>query len=295
MKEDVIIQPAQVRHSETGRMWYKFSRSKLSVIGLFIVVSVILLAIFAPFIVPYPLHAGAYTDFANANQAPSAEFLMGSDNIGRDILSRIVFGLRSAITMSLFVLAISVPFGVFMGLIAGYFQRSLIDSVITRITDIFLSVPPLVLALVIASLLEPSLRNAMLAITIMWWPWYTRLVYGQASSISRLDFVRASELSGVKWWNLLFKEILPNCVSPILTKVTLDMGLVIIIASSLAFVGLGEQPPAPALGNMVADGAKYMPEQWWMTIFPALAIMIVVLGFNLLGDGIRDLYSMEDK
>ncbi len=278
-----------------GRAWYKFSGTWLSVAGLVIVVTVVLLALFAPWVAPYPKHAEAFVDFAHANLPPGGAYLLGTDNVGRDILSRIIFSLRSALLMGIVVLSIAVPVGASLGLIAGYFRGTLVDSIITRITDVFLSVPPLVLALAIASLMTPNLTNAMLAISVMWWPWYTRLVYGMASSISKEYFVRSAELSGAGWVHITLRELLPNCVSPILTKMTLDMGIVIMVGASLGFVGLGEQAPAPALGNMVSDGAKYMPEQWWMTVFPALAIMIIVLGFNLLGDGIRDLFAVEDR
>jgi len=295
MAEEVLARNRSRQINELGRAWYKFSGNSLSVVGLVIVVTIILLAIFAPLIAPYPKHAGAFVDFANANKPPSSVYWLGTDNVGRDILSRIFFALRSALLMGVVVLSVAVPVGASMGLIAGYFRGTIIDTIITRITDVFLAVPPLVLALAIASMMTPNLTNAMLAISIMWWPWYTRLVYGMASSLSREYFVRSAELSGGSWVHITIKELLPNCVSPILTKMTLDMGFVIMMGASLGFVGLGEQAPAPALGNMVSDGAKYMPEQWWMTVFPALTIMIIVLGFNLLGDGVRDLFALEEK
>lgn len=294
IQEGIIIR-RNGRWNEVGKGWYKFSGSKLSIVGLAIVVLVTLLAIFAPLVAPYPQHASAFVDFANANKPPGAGYLMGTDNVGRDILSRLIFSLRSALLMGIVVLSLAVPVGATLGLIAGYFRGTFIDAIITRITDVFLAVPPLVLALAIASMLTPNLTNAMIAISVMWWPWYTRLIYGMASSLSKEYFVRSAELSGGGWLHIILREILPNCVSPILTKMTLDMGIVIMVGASISFVGLGEQPPAPALGNMVSDGAKYMPEQWWMTVFPALAIMVIVLGFNLLGDGIRDLFAVEDK
>jgi peptide/nickel transport system permease protein len=196
--------------------------------------------------------------------------------------------------MGIVVLAIVVPIGVTLGLLAGYFKETWIDVLIMRITDIFLSVPPLILALAITSVLKPNLTNAMLAVSVMWWPWYTRLVYGMATSLRNEYFVQSAELLGASKFHVLFKEILPNCLSTILTKMTLDMGWVILIGASLSFVGLGEQAPKAALGSMVADGAKYLPEYWWISVFPGLAIMLIVLGFNLLGDGISDLFSMEE-
>ena len=272
-----------------GKDWYKFSRNTLSIIGLLIVTGVIISAIFAPWITPYPEHAGPFVDFDNTGQSPSLQHLFGTDNIGRDIFSRIIFAFRGALIMAVLVLAIAVPPGVSLGLIAGYFQNTWIDTVIMRITDIFLSVPPLILALAIAAMLKPTLMNAMIAVTVMWWPWYTRLAYGMASSVRNEYFVIAADLMGASKFHILSREILPNCLSPVFTKMALDVGWVILIGASLSFVGLGEQPPTPALGQMVSDGARYMPTFWWMTIFPALAIVLAILGFNLMGDGIRDM------
>ena len=272
-----------------SRYWYHFSRNKLSVLGMSIVVLVILLAILAPYVTPYPEHAGPFVDFINAGQSPGIKYWLGTDPIGRDIFTRIIFALRGALVMSIVILAIAVPVGTILGLVAGFYYRTIIDTIIMRISDVFLSVPSLVLALSIAAVLKPNLMNAMIAVTVMWWPWYTRLVYGMASSVRNEYFVIAAELSGASKFHILFREILPNCLSPVFTKMALDVGWVIIISASLSFVGLGEQPPTPALGQMVSDGAKYLPELWWMCIFPALAIIITILGFNLFGDGIRDM------
>jgi len=277
-----------------GQAWYKFSRSKASVVGAVLVLLVIGLALLAPFVSPYPKQAGPYVDFDNASQPPSTAHLLGTDNMGRDILSRLIFALRPGLLMGILVLAISVPIGFGLGLIAGYNRGSLLDALIMRVTDIFLSVPPLILALAIASVLEPNLTHAMMAITVMWWPWYCRLAYNVASSIKNDYYVRYTELTGASTFHILVREILPNCLSPVLTKMTLDMGWVIMTAASLSFVGLGQQPPAPDLGNMVSDGVKYLPDHWWMTVFPAIAIVLLVLGFNLLGDGIRDLFTVEE-
>ncbi|MCL4423998.1 MAG: ABC transporter permease [Firmicutes bacterium] len=297
---DLVISDARLDRSlarirdDLRRDWYKFSRNKLSVVGLVTVIVIILVAILAPFVAPYPAHSGAYVDFQNANQPPSAGHLLGTDNVGRDILSRIIFAFRSALLMGIVVLALVVPVGVVLGLVAGYFHGSWAETVIMRLTDIFLAVPPMILALAIGSVLTPNLTNALVAISLMWWPWYTRLVYGMVSSLRNDFFVRSAELTGASAPHILFRELLPNCISPIFTKMTLDMGWVIMMGASLSFVGLGEQPPAPALGNMVADGAKYIPDQWWMAVFPAIAIMVIVLGFNLLGDGVRDMFAVEE-
>jgi peptide/nickel transport system permease protein len=282
------------RLENLGRAWYKFSRNPLSIIGGTTVVIIVLLAIFAPFVAPYPEHAKPFTDFANASQPPSWGHPFGTDEIGRDILSRVIFGFRFSLSMGVVVLSIVVPVGVLLGLIAGYYHGTWVDTAVMRITDIFLAVPPLILALAIASVLEPNLFHSMIAVTLMWWPWYTRLVYGLTSAQRNEFYVSSAETTGASTPHILFREILPNEVSPIFTKMSLDMGWVIIIGSMLSFVGLGVQPPKPGLGTMVASGAKYLPDQWWIAIFPALGIVVVVLGFNLLGDGLRDLFAAEE-
>lgn len=270
--------------------WYKFSRNKLSVLGLILVIISIILAIFAPFIAPYPEHAGAFVDYENASQAPSLKYWFGTDIFGRDILTRVIFSFRGAMYMSIIVLAIAVPIGTLMGLIAGYYGGWL-ETFIMRLTDIFLSVPAVILALAIASVLEPNMTSSMIAVTVMWWPWYTRLVAGMAKSYSKEYFVKNAELIGASHFHILFREILPNCLSPILTKMALDVGWVILIGATLSYCGLGEQPPTPAFGQMISDGSKYMPDLWWMTVYPAIAIAFIILGFNLLGDGISDMFS----
>jgi len=284
----------QKRWDGLKRGWYKFSKNPVSVVGLFFVLLVSFLAAFAPYVAPYPQHAGRFVNFSEASQPPSLKHPFGTDVFGRDILSRVFFGFRYSLMMGVVVLALVVPPGVVLGLLAGYYRGTWIDTVIMRVTDVFLAVPPLILALAVCSVLTPSVFNAMMAVSLMWWPWYTRLVYGLASSIRNEFFVQAAEVAGASRSHILFREILPNCVSSIFTKMSLDMGWVILIGSSLSFVGLGAQPPTPDLGTMVADGAKYLPDQWWIAIFPALAIMITVLGFNLIGDGLRDLFALEE-
>ena len=274
-----------------GRYWYKFRRNKLSIVGLAAIVGVIFVATFAPWLAPDPKSAGLYVNFAAAGQPPSGVHLFGTDEIGRDILSRIMFGFRYSLMLMVVVLVVTVPAGVVLGLIAGYYNGRKISTVIMRLADIFVAVPPLLLALSVASVLTPSTINAMLAVSLAWWPWYTRLVYSTSSSIRNEDFVRAAELVGASRWHIMFKEILPNALGSILTKVTLDCGWVILIGASLSYVGLGAQPPTPDLGTMIAEGSSYLPAEWWISMFPAFAIVIVILGFNLLGDGINDMFS----
>ena len=177
-------------------------------------------------------------DYQNASLAPSATYWFGTDVFGRDIYSRVIYSFRGAMRMACVVLGVSVPIGTTLGLIAGYYHGTKIDTAIMRITDIFLAMPPLVLALSIASMLEPNMTNAMLAITITWWPWYTRLVYSNAISCTEEYYVKNAELIGASKFHILFREILPNCMSPILTKMALDVGWVILQGAALSFVGL---------------------------------------------------------
>lgn len=275
--------------------WYKFSAGGASVIGLVIVVLIILLAVFAPVIAPYPEDAGAVVKFAESSQAPSAQHLMGTDTMGRDVFSRLLISLRGSLLMGVLVLAIAVPVGFVVGVLAGYYKDTWVETILMRIVDIFLSVPALVLALAIAAILEPNLRNSMIAITIMWWPWYARLSFGVASSLRTENYIVYAELTGAKLSHIIFREFLPNTFDQILTKMTLDMGYVICMGATLSFVGLGEQPPMPALGNMINDGVKFLPEMWWLAIYPAVTIIVIVLGFNLLGDGVGNIFNVEGK
>lgn len=291
---DAIEDPWVRTLDSLKKTWYKFSRNGLSVLGLVMVVTIIFLAVFAPYVTPYPQHAGKFVDFKNKNQPPSWQHLMGTDTIGRDILSRIIFSFRNALLMAIVVLSVSVSLGTLTGLTAGYYSGTRVDIVIMRVTDVFISIPPIILALSIAAVLKPTLMNAMIAVTISWWPWYTRMTYSLASSIKNEYYVQAAELTGASKIYILFSEILPNCSSSLFTKMALDVGWVTLVGAALSFVGLGEQPPKPSLGTMIAEGVERMPGQWWIALFPALAIMFLVLGFNLFGDGIRDALSPEE-
>lgn len=282
------------QRNRLGRYWYKYSRNPLSILGLITVSIIIFMAISAYYLSPYPESAGNYINFNEASQLPSFDHFCGTDVFGRDIFSRILFGLRISLLMGIVVLSISVPIGVFAGLVAGYFRGRWISVLIMRIVDIFVAVPPLLMALVVCSILTPGVFNAMMAVSISWWAWYARIIYGVVSSIRGEFYIQAAEVSGASTGHILFKEILPNCLSPIFTKMSLDMAFVILIGSSLSFIGLGAQPPTPDLGTMVADGAKFLPDQWWIAIFPACAIVIIVLAFNLMGDGIRDMLGSKE-
>jgi len=277
-----------------GRYWYKYSRNSLSILGVITIFIIMFVAVSAHYLSPYPESAGNYINFTEASQPPSFVHFCGTDVFGRDIFSRILFGLRLSLLMGIVVLSLSVPVGVFAGLVAGYFRGRWISLLIMRIVDIFVAVPSLLMALAVCSILNPNVFNAMMAISIAWWAWYARMTYGVVSSVRGEFYIQAAEVSGASTGHILFKEILPNCLSSIFTKMSLDMGSIILIGSSLSFVGLGAQPPTPDLGTMVADGANFLPNQWWIAILPACAIIIIVLAFNLIGDGVRDMLGSEE-
>ncbi|PPR47729.1 MAG: putative D,D-dipeptide transport system permease protein DdpC [Alphaproteobacteria bacterium MarineAlpha5_Bin9] len=275
------------------KSFYKFSRNPLSVFGLIIVVIVLLLAIFAPYITPFPEHVGPFTDFANKSKPPDSTYIFGTDKIGRDIFTRCIYGYRISLILGVVVLSIAVPIGVTMGLCAGYIGKKT-ELILMRITDIFLAIPALVLALSIIGLLDrPNLVYTMIAVSMAWWPWYTRLIYNLTRSIKTEGYITASEVMGASKFHIMFWEILPNCLPSLLTKITLDLGFVILVGSSLSFLGLGAQPPTPDLGTMVAKGASMLPDTWWFSLFPGFAILIVVLGFNLVGDGLKDMFDVD--
>jgi len=287
---DQFVSPA--RRELWYRSYQRFTNQPMSVIGLIIVVTITIAAVFAPYIAPYPEHAGTFTDFANAFQQPSLEHPLGTDDVGRDILTRVLFGYRIALTLVAVVLGLGVPVGVTLGLTAGY-AGGWIDTIIMRVTDTFLALPPLVLALAIASAFEPTLEVAMFAIASLWWTWYARLARGLAASQSDEEYIQAAKISGASTSHILFRELLPNCLSPLLVKATLDAGIVVLTGASLSFIGLGVQPPQPGLGTMVANGTNFLPTDWWIAIMPGIAIFILVMGFNMLGDGLRDLFDVE--
>jgi peptide/nickel transport system permease protein len=272
--------------------WMRFSANPVAIMGALMVASVILAAIFAPVIAPFPDHAGAVIDFRNKHAAPDTTYLLGADKVGRDILSRVIFGFRVSLLLVAGVLIIAVPIGGGLGLLAGYFSGK-IEALITGFTNVMLAIPPLVMALAVGNVLTPSLTNAMIAIALLWWTWHARLVYRVSKSVAAEDFVEAARLAGASHWHILTREILPNCIAVISVKTTLDAAFIILFGATLSFLGLGVQPPTPDLGTMVADGRQFLPERWWGVLAPGLAIFYATLGFNLLGDGLRDMFDVE--
>lgn len=272
--------------------WLRFRANPVAVIGAVMVISVIFCALFAPYIVPFPDHAGAVIDFRHKHAAPNATYLLGADKVGRDIFSRVIFGFRVSLLLVVGVLIVAVPIGGGLGLLAGYFG-GWTERLITGFTNVMLAIPPLVMALAVGNVLTPSLTNAMLAIALLWWTWHARLVYRVSKSVAVEDFVEAARLAGASHLHILLREILPNCIAVISVKTTLDAAFIILFGATLSFLGLGVQPPTPDLGTMVADGRQFLPEKWWGVLAPGLAIFYATLGFNLLGDGLRDMFDVE--
>lgn len=262
-------------------------RNKLSLIGLAIIAGLILMAILAPVLAPYPDQALGEPNLQERLQPPSRTHLFGTDHMGRDILSRVIYGARTSLLMGFSVVALALLIGVPLGLIAGYFSGKT-DLAIMRITDIFLAFPPLLLALLIATSLGRGMTNAIVALAISWWPWYTRLARGMAISVKERPYVEASKAMGISDWKIMLRHVLPNSLSPIIVQATMDMGSAILEAAALSFLGLGVQPPTPDWGLMVSEGKDYFLNYWWYPVFPGLAIFITVMAFNLLGDAVRE-------
>jgi len=264
---------------------YLWKRSPLSMMGLAIVAALIVVAILAPYIAPYnPIEQ----DLSMRLSPPSSDHIFGMDTLGRDIFSRVVYGCRITLEIAFVITLIGGSAGSLVGVIAGY-SGGKVDEILMRVTDMFLAFPRLILALAFAAALGPSLVNMIIAISVVDWPIYARLARGQALSAKREDFVEAARAMGAGNWRIIFLHILPVCLSPIIVQVTLRLGDVILTAAGLGFLGLGAQPPTPEWGVMVSDGRNFILNEWWIAAFPGFAIMIVVLGFNLLGDGVRDI------
>jgi peptide/nickel transport system permease protein len=249
---------------------------------------IVLVALFAPLLAPFPGDAGTATHPFQVLKPPSARHWFGTDQVGRDILSRVIYGARVSPLVAVFVLLIACAIGIPLGVVAGYFGGWL-DEVIMRITDIFLAFPPLLLALAFASVLPASLTSETIAIAATWWPWYVRLIRGQAASVAGRPYTDSCRALGLSRLRIIFRHILPNAITPLIVQVSVDVGGVILTASALSFLGLGPQDPTPDWGLMVSEGQAYFTTDWWLVTFPGLAILLTAFAFNLLGDGLRDL------
>ena len=249
---------------------------------------IVLIALLAPLLAPFPGDAGSATHPFIVLRPPSAQHWFGTDNVGRDIYSRVLYGARISPLIAMIVLAISCAVGIPLGVAAGYFGGWL-DEVIMRVTDIFLAFPPLLLALALAAVLPASITTVIIVIALTWWPWYTRLIRGQAASVAGRPYIDSCRALGISRWRIIFRHILPNSITPLIVQVSLDVGGVILTVSALSFLGLGAQDPTPDWGLMVAEGQDYFLTSWWVVTFPGIAILVTAFAFTLLGDGLRDL------
>lgn len=280
--------------TEYRLMFRAFRRDRLAVMSLFIILLFVLGAIFAPYLTPYPEEGAGDPNIDNRFLPPSQEHPFGTEYLGRDVLARVLFGGRSSLSIGFLVVIIAVGIGTPLGALAGYFG-SWLDEVIMRTTDMFLAFPPLLLAIAIAAALGPSFVNAMIAIALTWWPWYTRLVRAQTISLRKRSFVEAARGMGVGNLTIIFRHILPNILTPVLVQSTMDLGTAILTGAAMSFIGLGAQPPAADWGRMVSTARIYFLHQPWYGTFPGLAIFLVALSFNLLGDSIRDVLDPRSR
>jgi peptide/nickel transport system permease protein len=262
-------------------------RNPLSAFGLGLLVLLLFAAVFAPLLAPYNPDG---FDAAAKFLPPSSQHLFGTDDVGRDIFSRVLYGARYSLTAGLVILGLAATVGTVVGLVAGY-SGGLLDEVLMRITDMFLAFPALILAMCVAAALGPSLVNAIIATAIVWWPWYARLVRGQVLQLRNETFISVARLAGASRTRVLFRHILPNCTTPIIVQMSLDLGYAILTLAALSFIGLGAQAPTPEWGSMIAVGRDFYLTQWWYVTFPGLAIFIAVLGANLVGDGLQEVLS----
>ena len=286
------------RHASRIRQWrlygHLFSRSFASMLGLALVLLFLFLAAFGPWIAPYPEDAAGGIDLANRLAPPSFAHWFGTDEMGSDILSRVIVGARVSLWIGIVITGIGAGIGVPLGILAGYLG-GWPRAIIMRLTDLFLAIPGLALALAIVAALGPGITNCVLALSVVWWPGYVRLVESKTLSVKEELYVEAARSLGARTPWILWHHILPNCLSPIIVKMSMDMGMAILAAASLGFIGLGAPPPAPEWGAMVSIARSYMPDWWWYSAFPGLAIFLTVLGFNLLGDGLRDILDPRSR
>ena len=279
---------------ELRRYVRAYTRSASSMLGLVIVALFVLVAAIGPWIVPYPEDARGAVHLDRKLQAPSVAHWFGTDEVGNDVYTRVILGAGVSLQIGLIITMVAALLGVPLGIIAGH-AGGRVGEVIMRVTDVFLSVPALVLALAVVGALGPGIVNAMIALSLVWWPGYVRLVQGKTLALQQETFVEAARAGGAGRLRVVLVHLLPNCVSPIVVKASMDMGTAILAAASLGFIGLGAQPPYPEWGAMISHGRNYLPTWWWYSAFPGLAIYLTVLGFNLVGDGLRDLLDPKSR
>lgn len=285
----LTAEPHSRHQARLGRAyvtWRRFSENRLAVTGLLIIIALVLVAAFAGLLAP---HSATIGNLAGARLQPpgSPGFLLGTDDQGRDILSRLIVGSRITLAVVALVAIIAAPVGLLIGTVSG-FAGGYVDAILMRITDIFLAFPKLILALAFVAALGPGIENAIIAIALTSWPPYARLARAETLGVRNSDYISAVRLMGASPARIVVRHIMPMCLSSLIVRVTLDMAGIILTAAGLGFLGLGAQPPMPEWGTMIASGRRFILDQWWVATMPGIAILVVSLGFNLLGDGLRD-------
>ncbi|MDY6819694.1 MAG: ABC transporter permease [Halobacteriales archaeon] len=276
------------------RSIYILRKNQLTIVGIFLITMIAVLGLLAPVIAPYPADRGSVTKFDQRFQSPSLEHPFGTDHFGRDIFSRVLFGARISVRIALQVVGAALLIGIPLGVAAGYLGGRT-EMLIMRVTDVFVSIPRLILPVAIAGALGRSLGNVMLALTITWWPWYVRLLRSEVKEVKQNEYIEAAESLGASSPRIMFLHLLPNSVTSLLVQATMDMGVVILVTAALSFIGVGASAPTPEWGLMVANGRQYMPETWWYSFFPGMFIFITVMGYNLIGDGLRDILDPKSR
>jgi len=292
-----VLSTAALRRKMLKEFWFYFSENRGAVIGLFVFLLLVIVAVFAPFIAPH----SPFEQYRDAVLLPPAwidggrgGYLLGTDPVGRDILSRLIYGAQYSLFIGVFVTTLSLSSGVLIGVFAGYY-RGWVDTIIMRLMDIILAFPSLLLALVLVAILGPGLTNGMIAIALVLQPHFVRLTRAAVMSEKGRDYVTASRLAGASPLRLMFRTILPNCMAPLIVQGTLSFSNAILDAAALGFLGMGAQPPAPEWGTMLAEAREFILRAWWVVTFPGLAILITVLAINLMGDGLRDALDPKMK
>lgn len=282
------------RSSQFGYMFYLLRRNKLTFAATIIVLILVLIGLLAPILAPYPDQALGAANVAEALKPPTWAHPFGTDELGRDLLSRVIYGTRISLEIGILVVGLALLIGVPLGVIAGYYG-GVLGEVIMRLTDIFLSFPPLLLAIAIAAFLGPSLTNAMISIALSWWPWYTRIVYSAAVGVRERPFIDAARAAGTKSLRIVFSHVLPNSIAALIVQASMDFGSVVLTSSGLSFLGLGAQSPTPEWGLILSISRTYFLTASWYTLFPGLAIFLTVLVFNFLGDGLREIFDPKSR
>jgi peptide/nickel transport system permease protein len=283
-KNDMVLNNQEEVVSPGREAWKSFKKNKFALVGAGIVVFFIIIAILAPVIAPYGVNEQV---LSNRNSPPSADHWFGTDDFGRDILSRVMFGSRISLWVGFVAVMGSIVIGCFLGIIAGYYGRW-IDTLISRVFDVMLAFPSILLAIAVVAVLGPSLQNALIAIALINVPNFGRLIRSKVLSVKQEEYIVAAKAIGMSDARILFHHVLPNSLAPIIVQGTLAVATAIIEAAALGFLGMGAQPPEPEWGKMLADSRQYIIQAPWTVLFPGVAIMLTVLGFNLMGDGLRD-------